>query len=115
MAGGDVWGTRIDKLAIHFVGEEEKVVLLHEVAYLIHLATGIQITGRIIGITNQDSAGAVVYQLLELLHFRQREPLFYGRRNRTDFSAGGNGKRHIVGISRLRHDNLVTRIKTGHK
>ena len=115
MAGGDVWRARIDELAIHLVGEEEEVVLLHKVAYLIHFTAGIKVAGRVVGVTNQDGTRTFVYQLLELLHFRQRESLFDGRCNRTYPGSGRDGKRHVIGISRFGHDNLVTRIEACHE
>ena len=111
MAGRDIRRTRINKLTIHFIGEEEQIVLLHKVTYLVHFATGIKITCRIIRITDQDSPGALVNQLFKLFYFRKRKTFFYGSGNGAYLSTGRDGKRHIVSVSRFGNNNLVTRIE----
>ena len=54
MAGRDIRRTGIYKFTIYFIGEKEQIVLLYKVTNLIHFTTGIQITGRIVGITNKN-------------------------------------------------------------
>ena len=115
MTGRDIRRTGIDKLAVHFIREQVKIILLHHVTNLVHLAAGIQIAGRIIRVTDQNSFCAFVYQLLELLHFRQGEPFLDGSRHRADHGSGRNGKRHIVGIGRFRHNDLISRIQATQK
>ena len=84
VTGRDIRRTGIDKLAVHFIREQVKIILLHHVTNLVHLAAGIQIAGRIIRVTDQNSFCAFIYQLLELLHFRQGEPFLDGSRHRAD-------------------------------
>ena len=55
----------------------------------------------------------LIYQLLKLLDLRQREALFDCRGNCFDFGTNRNGKRHIVGVSRLWNYDFVTWIQTG--
>ena len=78
VAGRNIRRSRIDKLTIYLVGEKEKVVLLHKVTYLIHLAASVKIAGRIIGITNKDGTCTVVNKFLELFYLRQlKNPLLW--------------------------------------
>ena len=115
MASRNIRGTGIDKLTVHFVGEKEKIILLHQVTDLVHLTSGIQIAGRIIRITDQDTLGTFVDQLFKFLYFRKREPLLNCRSNGAYFSSGRNGKSHIVGVSRFGNNDLVSRIKARHE
>ena len=71
MAGRDIGRSCVDILTIHLVGEEIQVVFLHEVADLVHLTTGIEIACGVVGIADHDSTGALVDQLLKLLHLGQ--------------------------------------------
>ena len=112
MAGADIGAARVDKLAVHLVGEKVQVVLLHHVAYLVHLPTGVQITCGIVGVADEDGPGALVDELLKLFHLGQRKALFDGGGDGADDGSGRNGKRHVIGIGRLGHDNLVTGVQT---
>ena len=115
MTGRNIRRTCIDKFTIYFIGEEEQVVLLHQIPNLVHLPASVQIPCRIIRVTNQDTLGAFINQLLKLLYLRQRETFVDGSRHRTDNRSCRNRKRHVVGIRRFRHDNLIPRIQTAHK
>ena len=115
MAGRDVGRSRVDVLAIHLVGEKIKVVFLHQVANLVHLASGVEIARGVVGIANQYGPCSVVDQLFELLHFGQRETLLDGGGNGSDFGTGRDGKRHVVGIGRLGHYNLIAGIEAAQE
>ena len=113
MTGRDIRRAGINKFTIYFVREEEEVVLLHQVTDLIHFPTCIQITGRVVRITNQDSLGTFIDQFLEFLYFRQGETFFNGRCNRTDLCSGRDGKCHVVGVCRFRNNDFISRIQAG--
>ena len=75
----------------------------------------IEISRRIIGITNHNGSGTVVDQFLKLLNLRQRETLINGCRNRFNLRAGTDGESHIISISGLGYDDFIPRIQTTHK
>ena len=113
MAGRDIRRTGIYKFTIYFIGEKEQIVLLYKVTNLIHFTTCIQITGRIVWVTNKNRFRTLIDQFFEFLHFRQRKPFFNGRGNRTDLCSSRNGKCHIIGVCRFRNYDFITRIQTG--
>ena len=115
MHGRDVRRTRVDELAIHLIREQVEVVLLHEVANLVHLLLRVEVAGRVVRIADQDSLRAFVDQLLKFLHLRQTKALVDGGRDRTDNRSSRNRKAHVVGVRRLRNDDLVTGIQTAHE
>ena len=115
VARRDIWRAGIDKFAIDLVREEEQVVLLYKIANTIHLLACVEVARRVIRVTNQDTACALIYQLLELLYRRQGKAIFDSRCYRANYRTCRYGKCHIIGIRRLRNDNLVTRIETRHK
>ena len=69
MTSGDIGGACVDEFTIHLIREEVEVILLHEVANLVHLATSIEVTRRIVGVTDEDGACALVDEFFKLLHF----------------------------------------------
>ena len=111
MASRDIWRTGINVFTIHLIGEEIQVIFLYKVTNLVHFTTGIEITGRIVRITDQDGLGAFIDQLLELFHFRKGETFFDGSGNGTDYRTRRDGKGHIVGIGRFRHDDFIPRVQ----
>ena len=115
MESRDIGSTRIAKLAIDLIREEEKVIFLHQISQLVHLFLGVKITGRIVGVTNQDGFRTRCDQLLKTLKRRQRKTFVNRRRDGLDYRTTGNGKGHVVGIGRLWHDNLITGIQAGHE
>ena len=90
-------------------------MLLHDVPYLIHLAAGVKITGRIIRIADEDGLRPVRDEFLEFLDRRKGETGLDRRRNRLDNRTCRNSKSHIIGISRFRNNDLVTRVQTSKK
>ena len=113
MAGRDIRRAGIYKFTIYFIGEKEQIVLLYKVTNLIHFTTGIQITGRIVGITNKNRFGTLINQFFKLLYFRKGKALFNGRSNGADLCSGRDCKCHIVSISRFRNDYFISRIQAG--
>ena len=111
MAGWDIRRTRIDIFAIHLVGEEVQVVLLHQVSNLVHFPACVKIACRIVGVTDHDGARTLINQFLKFLHLRQRETFLDSGGDGTNLCARRNGKGHIVGVGRLWHDNLVARVQ----
>ncbi|CCY66234.1 unknown [Prevotella sp. CAG:1124] len=115
MASTDVRRTCINILTVNFVGEQVKIVLLYQVAYLVHLPTRIKVSRRVVRITYKDGSRAVVDQLLKLLYLRQGEALFDCRSYCTYLGTGRYGKSHVIGVGRFWHDDFITRIQTRHK
>ena len=113
--GADIGRASVDVLAVHLVGEEVEVVLLHQIAYLVHLPPGIEIARGVVGIADEDGAGALVDELLEALHPRQGKSLLDGGGDGAYGGAGRHGKGHVVGIGGLRDDDLVAGIESAHK
>ena len=111
MACADIGRAGVDIFAVHLVGEEIQVIFLHQVTYLVHLATGVEITRGVVGVANHDGAGALVDQLLEFLHLGQRETLVDGGGDGAYLRAGADGEGHVVGVSGLGHDNLVAGVQ----
>ena len=57
----------------------------------------------------------LVDEFLELLHLRQRKALLYRSGYGADARACRNGKGHVVGISRLGHDDFISGIEARHE
>ena len=115
MTSADVRAARIDELAIDLVAEQVEVVLLDEVAYLIHFATGVEVACGVVRIADEDGSRLFVDELFELLDFRQGEALLDGCRDGSDDGTSRDGKRHVVRVGRFRHNYLVARIQTGEE
>ena len=111
----DIRTAGIDILTVNLIREEIEVVLLHQVADLVHLSAGIEIARRVVWITNQDGTCALIDQLLKLLYLRQGETFFYRCGYGTDFGTRRDGKRHIVSVSWFWYDNLVARVEAAHE
>ena len=92
-----------------------KVVLLHEVANLVHLAARIEITRGVVGVADEDGSRAFIDEFFKLLHLRQREALVNRRGDGADDRTSRDGKRHVVSVGRLWHDDFVARIQTSQK
>ena len=112
MAGRDIGRSCVDIFAVHLIGEEIQVVFLDQITDLVHLAAGIEITCRVVRVADHDGTGALVDQLLELLHLRQRETFLDGGGDGTNLGTRRDGEGHIVGICRLWHDDLITWVQT---
>ena len=98
-----------------FVGEKVQVVFLHQIPDPVHLFLRIEITGRVVGIADQDGLRALVDEFLELLHLGQAETFLNGRRDGPDHSTGRNGEGHVVRIGRFRDDDLVARVQAAQE
>ena len=111
----DIRTAGIDILTVNLIREEIEVVLLHQVTNLIHLSAGIEIARRVVRVADQNGTGALIDQLLKLLHLRQGETFFYRCGDGTDLGTRRDGKRHIVSVSRFWYDNLVARVEAAHE
>ena len=111
MTSRDIRGTGIDKLPVYLIREKIKIIFLYDIPDLIHLTTRIQITRRIVRVTDQDRFGTLIDQLLEFFHFRKRKSFLYRSRHCPDHGSCRDSECHIIGISRFRYDNLITRIQ----
>ena len=115
MHGADVGRAGVDVLTINLVGEEVEVVLLDQVAYLVHLAAGIEITCGVVGVADKYGAGTLVDEFLEPLDTGQCKSFLYGGGDGADGGTCRHSKGHIVGIGGLGDDNLVAGIEGTHK
>ena len=115
MHGTDIGASGIDVLTVYLIREEVEVVFLDKVANLVHLPAGIEISGRVVGVADQDGACALVDKLFELLDLRQGEAFFYRSGNGTYLGTCRDGECHIVSIGRFGHDDLVARIEAAHE
>ena len=115
VARRDIGRARVDKLAIDLVREEEEVVLLYQIADALHLAARVEVTRRVVGVADQDTARAGVDQLLEFRHIGQGKALVDGRDHGANRRSGRDGEGHVVGVSRLGHDDLITRVEARHE
>ena len=112
MASTDVRAAGIDELAINLVAEQIKVILLDEIAYLIHFATGVEVARRVVGVTDKYGTRLFVDKFLELLDLRQGEAFLDGCSDGSDDGTSRDGKRHVVCVCRFRHNYLVAGIQT---
>ena len=115
MAGRNIGRARIYELAVDLVREEEQIVLLHHVAYAVHLLARVEISRRVVRVAYQYAARTLVYQLLEPLHLRQRKALLDRGRDSTYDRTRRDRKGHVIGIRRFRNDDLVSRVQTRHE
>ena len=115
MARRDIGRARVDKLAIDLVREEEQIVLLDQIADAVHLLARIEVARRVVRVTDQNSARALVDKLLELLDLGQREALLDRGRDGADDCSGRDCEGHIVGVGRLGNDDLIAWIEARHK
>ena len=115
MAGADVRAARVDELAIDLVAEQIEVVLLHEVAYLVHFAACIEVARGVVRVADEDGSRLFVDEFLELLDLGQREAFVDGGRDGADDGACRDGERHVVGVGGLRHDDFVAGVQAGQE
>ena len=111
----DIRSPRITEFTIYLIREQEQIIFLYDITNLIHFLLCVQITGRIIRVTDQDRFGTRSDQLLKPFHRRKSKAFIDSRRNCFDHSSTGNGKRHIVCIRRFGNNNFIPRIQTSHK
>ena len=90
-------------------------MFLHQVANLVHLSACIEIACGVVGVTNQDCAGAFVDEFFKLFDLRQRKAFFDGSGHGANARAGRDGEGHIVGVSRFGYDDFVAGIEARHE
>ena len=115
MTSRDIRRTCINEFTVNLIREQEQIVLLYQITNLIHFSSRIQITGRVIRITYQNTFGPFVYQLFKLLNLRKGETFFDCSRYGTNNCSCRNSKRHIIGIRRFWYNDFITRIQTAQK
>ncbi|MNE85581.1 hypothetical protein D3C80_1825970 [compost metagenome] len=74
----------------------------------------VQVTGRVIRITDHNRLGIWRYGFLKCFDRRQGEVLFNSRTDRYYFNTSRNSKAIVVSVERLWYNNFITRIQTGH-
>ena len=73
LKGRDYGLVAVAELAVYLVGEEEEVMTLHYVAYLLELLTAVDVSRGIVGVADKYGLGAWSDAVLELLDRRERE------------------------------------------
>ena len=105
----------IAELSVNFIGEEVEIMLLHHIPDFIELLIGIDGTGGIIGITDENSFGGRSDPFFKLFDGRQPESLFNRTGKADDPRPGGFGEGHIIGVGRFRENHLIARIESGEE
>ena len=111
----DIRSAGVAELAVYLVGEQEQVVFEHQVADLEHFFHRIQVSGRVVGVADEDTFGAGSDELLEFLYRRQLEAFVDRGGDSDDFCSGRYSECHIVGISRFWNDDFIAGIEAGHE
>ena len=115
MAGRDVGRVGVDELAVDLIGEEEKVVLLDQIANLVHLLPSVEVARRVVGVADEEGSRVLVDEGFKLLNGGKRKSLFDGGGDGADAGTGGNGKRHVVGVGGLGDDDFITGVQAGEE
>ena len=115
MTGTGIGRTCVDILAIYLVGEQVKVVFLHQIAYLVHFATRVKIARWVVGIADKDALCALVYQFFKLFHIGQRKAILYGCGHGSDGCTHRYGKGHVVGVGRFGYNDFIAGVQAGHE
>ncbi len=102
----------VAELAIHLVGKEEEVVLLHYLGHLFQLFFGIEIAGGVAGVAYHDGAGARRDSFLELLDGRQSEAGLDIAGYGLDDSIAHAGEAVVVGVVRFGNKYLIAGVET---
>ena len=111
----NVWRASVAKFAVNLVGKEVEIVFFYQIANLVHLLARVEVARRIIGIADENAFGFGRYQFFELRHRRQRKTLLDGRNNGFHHGTRSNGKRRVVGVGRLWHNDFVAGVEATHK
>ena len=88
-------------------------MLLDNVHNGLHLLMGQHHTGGVAGVGHHDAAGMLVDQRLNAGLVRIAVALLRGGRNGPDGTAGHVGEGIVVGVERLRHQQLVAVVQNG--
>ena len=115
MAGRDVGRVGVDELAVDLIGEEEKVVLLDQIANLVHLLASVEVARRVVGVADEEGSRVLVDEGFKLLNGGKGKSLFDGGGDGADAGTGGNGKRHVVGVGGLGDDDFITGVQAGEE
>ena len=113
--GAHVGFSVIDKLAVDFVGEEEKVVLDYDFLDLLQFLGGIYITGGVGRVAEQDGLGAGSDGFFEGFHGRELEAVLDAAGDGFDFQMGRLGEGNVVGVAGFYHDDLVVGVQAGEE
>ena len=88
---------------------------MNDIANTQHLLFGVQVTGRVVRIADEDSTRLVGNLFLKFLHRRQLESVLDMGLDGLDYRTARDSESHVVGVTRVGHNNLVTRIEAGHE
>ena len=84
-----------------------EVVLAGYVSELLDLVLGVEHSGGVAGIADDDTLGTWSDVFLELLNGWNRKAVVHGCGDRHEFYIVDDGEGVVVGIERLQHDDLV--------
>ena len=102
----------VAELAIHFVGEEEEVVLFGDLTQLEDLLLGVEVAGGVVGVADHDGLGLRGNHLLEILDGGEREAVLNRGDDRFHHHAAHRGKGVVVGVEGFRDDDFIAGIHT---
>ena len=83
----------------------------HQFPQLEQFFRRVEVTGRVVRITDEDSLGLVSDGVLEIFGGRQREPVFYPGRDCFYRESGSLGETQIVRITRFSNNHLIARVE----
>ena len=105
----------VDKFPIHLVRHQEQVMLLDHVRDDPHLLVGQYQTGGVAGVGDQNCPSALVDLGFDQLPVRKAVAVVSGGGNGMDHAAAHKRKGIVVGVERLRHQQLIAIVQdTGH-
>ena len=87
----------------------------HQVADVLQLLPRVDIARGVVRVAEQDGLRARRDGLFKRFDGGQCKAVIDGREHRLDHRTARHGHRHIVGISRLRDQDFVTRVEAGQK
>ena len=115
MACRDVWRACVDEFPVYFVGEEIEVVLLDDVAELVHFAARVEISCRVVRVADEDGFGALCDEFLEFFYWRECETGVNGGGDCLDDCTCRHCESHVVCVCWLRNDDLVAWVEAGEE
>ena len=107
MHAGVVGLIGVAELAVYLVGVDVEVVLACDVAELLYLVPGVEDTGGVAGVADDDALGPGGDVALELLDGGNCETVVYGCGDGHEPYVVDDGEGVVVGVERLQYYNLV--------
>ena len=109
---GEMFHSVVAELAIHLIGEQEKIMFFGNRAQLADLLFSVEIACGVVGVAHHNGFGLRGDEFLKLLDGRQSKTVVNGGNDGLYHHTASYGEAVVVGIERFGDDNLVARIHT---